>query len=453
MAVHDNKIVFNRVKTYKIYTLGCKVNQYDSGSLAAELEMAGFIAIKKNADMAIINSCAVTKTAIVKSCRIVKLAKKENPKAKIILAGCWPRLNGNKISGVDYIIKDKDASKAIKKIFKKCSTPNDKKIKLAATDRSRYFIKIQDGCEQYCSYCIIPYVRGKLKSRGEKEIINEITKAVANGYEEVVLSGIHLGLYGKERQLSLRATKRSEAISQTNCKVNSKLDRRVAGAPRNDNLVSLIKKIIKINEFGRVRLSSIEITEVSDELINLMVKEKKICKHLHLPLQAGSDKILKLMNRPYDKKYFLNKVKKIRRVLSDVAITTDVIVGFPGETKKDFEETKKFIQQIKFSRLHVFPFSAHEKTPAASMPNQVEEKEKNRRAAILRKLGVELANSYKKKFKNKNLQVVIERIKSDKTIGKTEYYFDVEFKKSQIVDGEFNKKSWPVGKIFQINNN
>ncbi|MFA5359357.1 MAG: MiaB/RimO family radical SAM methylthiotransferase [Patescibacteria group bacterium] len=441
------------MKTYKIYTLGCKVNQYDSGSLATSLKTAGFTMVNKNAGIAIINSCAVTKTAIIKSGRMVKLAKKENPKAKIILTGCWPKAYKTKDADVDYVMNRDKIYSLVKKITN-CKLLVANKIKeVKQENRSRYFIKIQDGCEQYCSYCIVPYTRGKLKSRGEKEIICEIKRAVKTGYEEIVLSGIHLGLYGKERQLSLRATKRSEAISRTNFKVNSKLDCHVADAPRNDNLVSLLKKIIKINDLGRVRLSSIEVTEVSDDLIKLIANSKKICQHLYIPLQSGSDKILKLMNRPYSKKYFLDKVKKIRRAMPDVAITTDVIVGFPGETEKDFIETKKFIREIKFSRLHIFPFSAHAKLPAAKFPNQVEEKIKAKRAKILREFGVKLMRDYKRKFKGKKLEIVIEQIKQDKLIGKTEYYFDIEVDKRQIFGSKIDGNNKLIGKIVKVKNN
>jgi len=417
------------MKTYKIYTLGCKVNQYDSGSLAAELDSAGFVITKNKADLAVVNSCAVTKTAIIKSGRMVKLARKENPKAKIVLAGCWPRVYKIKPDNADYVIGSNKIGELINKIFDYKLRITDKMAKagstgLAATDRARYFIKIQDGCEQYCSYCIVPYTRGKLKSRREEEIICEIEQAVKAGYSEIVLSGIHLGLYG-----------------QDNKKHNK------------NNLVGLLKKIIKINGLGRVRLSSIEITEVSDGLIKLMAKEKKICQHLYIPLQSGSDKILKLMNRPYTKKYFLDKIKKIRRAMPDIAITADVIVGFPGETKKDFKETKKFIKQIKFSRLHIFPFSAHEKTAAAKFPAQVDEKIKTHRAKILRELSVKLMSDYKKKFKGRELEIVIEQIKQNNIIGKTEYYFNVEVEKRRIVSSKINENKKLIGKIFRIKNN
>jgi threonylcarbamoyladenosine tRNA methylthiotransferase MtaB len=420
MNISDKKILSNGVKTYKIYTLGCKVNQYDSGSLATSLKMAGFTMVNKNADIAIINSCAVTKTAIIKSGRMIKLAKKENPKAKIILTGCWPKAYAVKNVGADYVINRDKISDAVKKTIG-YKLPVANKIKeVKQENRSRYFIKIQDGCEQYCSYCIVPYTRGKLKSRGEKEIICEIERAVKAGYEEIVLSGIHLGLYGKDNK---------------------------------NSLVNLLKKIIKINDLGRVRLSSIEITEVSDDLIKLIANSKKICQHLYIPLQSGSDKILKLMNRPYSKKYFLDKIKKIRRDMPNIAITTDVIVGFPGETEKDFKETEKFIKEIKFSRLHVFPFSAHEKTPAAKFPDQVEEKIKIKRAKILRELGVKLMKDYKNKFKGKKVEIVIEQIQQNKLIGKTEYYFDIEVDKRQIFGSKIDGNNKLIGKIVKVKNN
>lgn len=408
------------MKTYKIYTLGCKVNQYDSGRLAAELKRAGLNLAAKNADLAVINSCAVTKTAMIKSGRMIKLAKKENPGAKIALVGCWPKLGEVKenMAGVDLVIRNGDVESLVKQIFnfqfsifKQFNNfsiiKNNKCHNLAITDKGRYFIKIQDGCEQFCSYCIIPYTRGKLRSRPAEEIIAEIKQAVKAGYREIVLSGIHLGLYS--------------------------------------DLNSLLKKLIKIKNLGRIRLSSIEITEVTDELINLMAKSKKICRHLHIPLQSGNDKILKLMNRPYDTKYFKNKIKRIRWSMPEIAITTDVIVGFPGETEKDFKVTEKFIGQIEFSRLHIFPFSAHEKTPAAKMSGQVEEKTKARRAEILRELGFKLRQNYKKRFKGIKLEIAVEQINQDKIIGKTEYYFDVEVNKKNLANKKFK-----VGQIVKV---
>ena len=223
------------------------------------------------------------------------------------------------------------------------------------------------------------------------------------GYKEIILCGIHLGLYGKG------------SIDQKNC-----------------SLVKLIKKIIKIKNLGKIRLSSIEINDINDELINLISKSNKICRHLHIPLQAGSDKILKLMNRPYNKKYFLDKVKKIRKKNPQIAITTDIIVGFPNEYDKDFKETVEFIKKINFSRLHIFSFSEHEKTPASKLQNKVNINIIKKRSTYLQKLNIKLEKQYRKKFNNKIVSAVIEKILDNKIKAKTEFYFDIEFNKKLI---------------------
>ena len=406
----------------KIYTLGCKVNQYDSAKLLRLLQIAGFDLVKNNADVAIINSCAVTKTAISKGQRMINKARKENPKAKIVLMGCWSEIYREKIKHdqIDLIWGVGEHQKLVKKISnifsknKLLSSRSKTTNFVINDDRSRYFIKIQDGCEQFCSYCIIPYTRGKLKSRSEKEILKEIEIAVDAGYREVVLCGIHLGLY----------------------KIKIK-----------KGLVDLLQKIIKISKLDRVRLSSIEVTEVDDKLIKLIKTNKKICNHLHIPLQSGSDKILKLMNRPYSVGYFAKKIKQIRRLIPNIAITTDVIVGFPSETKNDFKDTCNFVKDIGFSRLHVFPFSAHEKTPAAEMTGQLDKKTKLDRARELRKIGVKLKTQYEKGFKNKIHEIIIESVIDNKIKGLNQYYFQIESKKSKIIEV---KEGIGVGKMVKI---
>ncbi|MFA6106507.1 MAG: tRNA (N(6)-L-threonylcarbamoyladenosine(37)-C(2))-methylthiotransferase MtaB [Patescibacteria group bacterium] len=441
--------------SYKIYTLGCKVNQYDSRSLAGKLGAAGFSLVKKNADLAIINTCAVTKTAIQKGRRTINRARKENPKAKIAVMGCWPKVyeaHEHRKDGLIIVKDDREMDAVIAK-FKvqnlKLSSfaeamadkkaTEDKKVQssgenpelflshgsggsLALNDKSRYFIKVQDGCEQYCSYCVIPYARGKLKSRGMDEILKEIGEATGSGYREIVLCGIHLGLYGKDFK------------NLSDIKAGKKCG--ISGSEGKINLGGLLKKIFKIKNLGRIRLSSIEITEVSGELIGLMAEDKKMCKHLHIPLQSGSDKILKLMNRPYDREFFRERVEKIRKAAPDVALTTDVIIGFPGETGADFMDTYNFIKEMKFSRLHVFPFSAHEKTPAAKMPGAVSDEIKRERVKKLKALGDRLSREYEKRFIGRGLIVVVSGKKSgDKLIGKSEHYFDVCFHKSRIMGG------------------
>lgn len=392
--------------TYNIYTLGCKVNQYDSSSLAVKLSAAGFFMEKNNVDLAIINTCAVTKTALRKGRQMINRARRENPQAKIVIVGCAVKVYKEEVEkwDADLILTGNDFKKFIKtqntnyKTQTKHSRQNTNCQDIFSgqkNKKSRYFIKVQDGCRQFCSYCIIPYARGKLSSRPTAEVIAEVKKIVAGGLKEIVLCGIHLGLYGVD------------------CKTN---------------LTELIKLLIKIKGLERIRLSSIEVNEVTDELIELFNKERKLCRHLHIPLQAGCDKILKLMNRPYVTARFAAKVKKIRKLMPDIAITTDVIVGFPGETEKDFQAAVSFIKEINFSKLHVFPFSAHERTPAAMMPKQVDEIVKNTRAKKLNDLSRRLEKTYAKKFAGKPLGVIIDgRSFGNHYRGKTEYYFDLEF--------------------------
>ncbi len=263
---------------FKIYTLGCKVNQYDSGKLSAYLQNNGMQLTKNNADVVIINTCTVTKIAIAKNKRMVNKARQENPRAKIIVMGCWPatdKIDQTELK-VDVIVNGRNNASVLKEIKKLFGNDQikliDRKNYLAANDKARYFITIQDGCEQFCSYCIIPFARGPIKSRPANEVVTEIKNAIAVGYHELVLSGIHLGQYGKDLP--------------------------------DINLVKLLKQLLKLKGLGRIRLSSIEINEVSDDLIKLMSADNKVCPHLHIPLQAGCDKILQLMNRPYDLKIF-----------------------------------------------------------------------------------------------------------------------------------------------------
>jgi len=418
--------------TYKIYSLGCKVNQYDSSRLRAFLDSANFKLVEKSADLAVINTCAVTKSATTKSARMISRARKENKKAKTVLMGCWPKAYREEIVkeklGIDLVWEVGDLKNLlieIKKLFKKQNkTSSLKTINLGTIQsRSRYFLKIQDGCEQFCSYCIIPRTRGKLSSRLTRDIVREAGEAVKKGYEEIVLSGIHLGLFG----INNKDKKKEE---------------------KGANLVSLLKKLVKVKELKKIRLSSIEITEVTDELINFIAEEKKMCKHLHIPLQAGSDKILKLMKRPYTIKYFLDRVRKIRKKMQDVALSTDMIVGFPGEEKKDFFKTLEFIKKINFSRLHVFSFSGHEKTPAFSLPKQVKREEIKRRGKELRSLGKALERQYREKFAGRELEVVVEATFEGRIKGKTEYYFDIRTDRVNII--KRGKKGSLIGKVVKV---
>lgn len=398
--------------SFQISTLGCKVNQYDSAVLKNLLLSSNFILPKKSQspDLIIINSCSVTSSAIIKSRRLLYSLKKKYPQAVTILIGCWPKIYDIKDLKVDFVFNDKnlsDLAKNIGKIFLNTkSTKNCLNLNLIES-RSRYFIKIQDGCQQFCSYCVIPLARGPLRSRAALEIIKEIKLAVDSGFSEIILSGIHLGLYGRDF------------------------------VDEQKNLYSLLLKVLKIKNIGRIRLSSIEVTEISDEIIKLISKNRKMCRHLHIPLQSGNNKILKLMNRPYDVKFFEEKINKIRKNITDIAITTDIIVGFPGEGEKEFEETYNFAKKINFSKIHVFSFSAHEKTPAYFLPNRVEKEDIKKRSLELRKLSIELENNYKKEIlkNNSELEVIVESFVGEKVRVKTEFYFDIIVSKE-----DFEKK-------------
>ena len=413
-----------------IQSLGCKVNQYDGASLAADLSSLGFQFSAKNPDLVILNTCTVTKNAITKDRQSLNLLKRKYPQAKFVVMGCWPQTSEKKLATFDQdgifwwgVGKRKEFLDFIKNHFsiveKKYPVNN-----LALTeDLSRYFLKVGDGCNQFCAYCLIPYARGPIKSRPMKELLLEAEQALEQGMDEIVLTGIHLGRYGQDF------------------------------ADDKSSLNNLLRSLLKLPKLGRVRLSSIEINEVDDELIALMQANPKICRHLHISLQSGCDKILKLMRRPYNTKYFKDRILAIKKVLPEISLTTDIIVGFPGETESDFLVTKKFAEEIGFSKIHVFPFSAHEKTPAFSMPNQVEISARKKRAQELREVSKKLEKEYRQKilakYRGKNLPVVLEAIIGEKVRLKTEYHFDLllPYKSLGLNKREAEKN---IGKILAI---
>lgn len=386
---------------FLIKTLGCKVNQYDSAHLKTLLLNYGWSYSTFKPDYIILNTCAVTTKAIKKDRQAWQSLEKKYPQAKIIIMGCWPEVYKEKIFKSAYLVTGTaNILKLAKKLNNKVDSSLDSLIK--KTDRSRYFLKVGDGCFQFCSYCIIPYARGPLKSRLLTELVEEAREAEKNNYREIVLTGIHLGAYGKD------------------------LDNKL-----NTNLFKLLKKLLKETEKVRFRLSSIEINELNNNLINLIVNnQNRICHHLHIPLQSGSSKILKLMKRPYTADYYYKKVEEIKNKIPDLAISTDIIVGFPQETDKDFEDSCKLVEKITFSKIHVFSFSAHLKTKAAKYKNQIADSIKKKRSSILRKLSDELANYYQAKILSayQEFYLIIERKDKDIFTGRSQYYFSLKFK-------------------------
>ncbi len=404
---------------YKIYTLGCKVNQYDSNVVSGMLNSFGFVISKGVADLVLVNTCSVTKIATRKSRQMIKKVKNENPGAKVVMFGCFPKIYPEEARRlpVDFISGVGNFEEITKKIAEMFGVVCDFKGKPlnVLTSKKRYVLKIQEGCEQYCTYCIIPYTRGKLKSRPEEEVLTELEQAIKLGYNEIILTGTHLGLYNYN----------------------------------GIKLLDLLKKAVELEGLGRIRLSSIEINELSDDLMEFIKDNKKICNHLHISLQSGSDKVLKLMNRPYDSAFFKDRLFKIKKMIPDIAITTDIIVGFPGESDKDFLDSYNLAKEIKFSKVHVFSFSAHEKTPAAKMKGVVNSEVIGERSKKLRDLSRQLETSFQNSFKGKILNVAVRKFSNGLYCGTSEHYFDVSFDVDEIV-GEKCKHDRILGGIVEV---
>lgn len=418
--------------TVGICTLGCKVNLYESMYLTSRLREEGFEIrdFSEVCDVYIINTCTVTNNSDAKSRKMIHSAKAKNPKACLVVCGCFVEsANRDKNSNFDFSIcnvvvgnsnKDK-IPMYIKEFFKTGKNIVDlEDVREAsftdmfineASGKTRAFVKIQDGCENFCSYCIIPFVRGKCRSKAKDKVIFEITELVRRGYKEIVLTGIHTGNYGSDI---------------------------------GTNFASLLKEILTIPNLERVRISSIEITELDEEFFELL-KNPKICNHLHIPLQSGSDKVLKLMNRKYDTKMFLNKIKRIRAIRPDISLTTDVIAGFPMEEDDDFLDCLKFIRKVNFSKVHVFPYSMRNGTKAAGM-RQVDGKIKKERVQELLELSEDLERSYYESFIGKTEKVLIEKVEEGIAYGHTSNYLYLklvgDYKENEIYEIKISKKNF-----------
>ncbi len=384
------------------YTLGCKVNQADTASMEAIFKSAGYkvVGFNEDADVYLVNTCVVTNTGQRKSRQIINRAVRHNPMALTVVTGCYPQTAPDEvraIDGVDVIIGNQERARIVELVEQALTSKRDdildnvQKMTVdtrfeelgvgTETNKTRAFLKIQEGCNQYCTYCIIPFARGPLRSRSLESIKEEITKLVAAGYKEVVLIGIHLGCYGKE-------------LAKDGVKLS---------------LYDAVEAALSVPGVERLRLGSLESVEVETRLMELMAKEPRLCHHLHLPLQSGCDKVLKAMHRPYDTARFAELLKEIRSYVPDVAITTDIIVGFPGETEEDFEETLAFARSCGFAKMHIFPYSKRKGTPAEKMPNQVEEQVKQERAARLSELDKEMQHEAMTYWIGKDVTVQFEQ--------------------------------------------
>jgi len=407
------------MKKYKIVTLGCKVNSYESEALALMLEERGYLPSPKDgiADVCLINTCSVTSRSDAKSRQRIRHLIRENPGTIMIVMGCYSQLNYQdiaRIEGVSIIIGTNHRS-SIPKLIKEYEETNTQIIKvddskefseyenlsvIKYSDNTRAYVKIQDGCDNYCSYCIIPYTRGRVKSRNKDSVLNEIKSLVKSGYKEIVLTGIHTGGYGLDFD--------------------------------DYSFGDLLKDIVnEVKDLKRLRISSIEVHEITDEIIELMGTTRVIVDHLHIPLQSGSNNVLRRMNRKYDKDYIIARLKKIRDNFKDIAITTDVIVGFPGESDEEFEETVDTINKIGFDAIHVFPFSSRKGTPASKMSGQVTSKIKKERVNKLLEISKQANYEYANRFIGSEREVLFETVDSKgKLKGHTTNYLIVK------VDGD-----------------
>ena len=389
---------------FNIVTFGCKVNQYESNMMKERMLSSNFFYVENisEANIIVVNTCSVTNVADKKCLKMIRRIKREYPNSILVVAGCSSQ-NKQEIYenlDIDILIGNKDKSKIdillkeyIKTHKRYVKFYNNRKLDfedmlISDYNHIRAFIKIEDGCDNFCSYCIIPYVRGSVRSKNFETVIKEAKLLTQKGHKEIVLTGIHTGHY---------------------------MD--------NDyDLTDLINELSKIEDLLRIRISSIEITELNDKFLNMLSTNKKVCDHLHIPLQAGSDEILKKMNRKYDLKYYEEKIKKIRMIRPDISITTDIIVGFPYETDELFNETLEFSRKMNFSKIHVFPYSIRLGTSAANMPNQVDESIKKERVKKLMDLSKTMEKEYYNKFVGKELDILVEECDNDVSIGHSSNY-------------------------------
>jgi len=404
------------------YSLGCKVNLYESEAIINEFIDKGYTLGKFNepCDVYLINTCSVTEVSDAKSRKIIRQAIKQNSEAVVVVMGCYAQLKPEdikKIEGVDVLIGSSNRDKVYDLVNEAIN--NKKQISCVDNildvtkyeelkinhfnDKTRGFIKIQDGCDNYCSYCTIPYARGHVRSRNKDDVINELQLLTDSGVKEIVLSGINTGHYGKD-------------LSEY-------------------DFSDLLDEICnKVNNLGRLRISSIEMTEITSKLLNVIKKHQKhFCDHFHIPLQGGCDNTLKRMNRKYNTNEYLDKINLIRSYFEDVNITTDVMTGFSGETIEDFNDSLSFIEKVSYGEMHVFPYSRRERTVAYHYDNTLDPIEKKRRVGLLLELNNKKAMEYRNKFLNKELVVLVEREKNGYYYGHTSNYLEVMFKKNNKV--------------------
>ena len=425
-----NKVAF--------HTFGCKLNFSETSTIARIFKEKGYktTTIKNNPDQVVINTCSVTENADKKCKDLIKKINKISPNSKVTIVGCYAQLKPKEISsikGVDKVLGIKEkfefkhySSSSDKVQFENIKKTKDFELSYSFEDRTRSFLKVQDGCNFGCSFCTIPLARGRSRSTDSSSVIKKLDEMILNGSKEIVLSGINIGDFG------------------------------IIDGKRKESFFDLLKKIEQIKQKIRIRISSIEPNLLDDNIIELIGKSKKFVNHFHIPLQSGNDKILKSMSRKYDSNLYCEKISKIRKEINNSCVGADVIVGHPGETKKDFEKTLKFIKNTKLNYLHVFPYSQRDNTRSNKFGDNVPLKTKNERSKILRSLSEKLRRNFYEKNINKEHSVLFEdKIKDNYIHGFTENYIRVKvpfdknlvgtIRRTCIID--IDKDSCALGKL------
>lgn len=411
------------MKTVAFCTLGCKVNQYETNAMMQKMIEAGYevVDFETKADIYIINTCTVTNMADKKSRQMLRRVKEINPEAILVAVGCYAQVAKEKleqIPEIDLILGINEKNDIVKYVEQASKNTYVSDVlhqtefldfgDVTYTEKTRAVIKVQDGCNQFCSYCIIPYARGRIRSRKPESVIKEITDVAKEGIKEVVITGIHIASYGKDFNTEYR-------------------------------LIDLLEEIQKVDGIQRIRLGSLEPTLITEKFVTRLKKLSKICDHFHLSLQSGCNETLKRMNRKYTTDQFRHVVELLRNAYPEVHLTTDVIVGFPGETEEEFNKTYEFLKEIKFYKMHVFKYSPRNGTVAAKMPNQIDGNIKEERSNKLIELSDENEKEYNQKYIGKEVEVLLEEREGEYLKGHTTNYMVVKMKTNENLENTIQK--------------
>ena len=408
-------------------TLGCKTNQYETNGMMQKFSEAGYeiCNLEENPDIYVVNTCTVTNIADRKSRQALRKIKEKNKKMLVVAVGCYAQVAKDelmKMEEIDIVLGNKEKKDIVKYVEKKltdsvhiCEVADISKQKdydeygcITYTEKTRTTIKIQDGCNNFCTYCLIPYARGRIRSRKKENILKEAETIAQKGIKEIVLTGIHIASYGKDFEEPYM-------------------------------LIDLLEDLNKVDGIERIRLGSLEPTLIDDEFVSRLKKLKKVCNHFHLSLQSGCDETLKRMNRKYTTEAFRKVCKRLRDNIKDVNLTTDVIVGFPGETDEEFNITYEFLKEICFYKMHIFKYSKREGTLASRMPNQVDGNIAEERSRKLIELSEQNEKMYNEKYIGKEVQVLFEEKQGEYWVGHTSNYMFIEYKSDEDLENKMKK--------------